>query len=85
MVGESKQVLVSREELPTKTAHMCLLGTVCKGTRLGDPPRIGVCILACSHHVQVPISPPERKNDVLVHASSQPSFLYKGKDLQSIL
>ena len=59
MVGESKQVLVSRGELPAKIARMRPLGAVRKGTRLGDPPRIGVYTPAYSHHEQVPILPPE--------------------------
>ncbi|GMN64613.1 hypothetical protein TIFTF001_033697 [Ficus carica] len=51
-VGESREVLISRGELPTKTAHMCPLGAVHKGTWLGDPPRIRVCTPACSHPIQ---------------------------------
>ncbi|GMN57180.1 hypothetical protein TIFTF001_026295 [Ficus carica] len=52
-------MLVSRWELPAKTAHMRPLDVVRKGTRQGDPPRIGVRTLACSHSIQVPIPPPK--------------------------
>ncbi|GMN56221.1 hypothetical protein TIFTF001_025327 [Ficus carica] len=58
MVGESEHVLVSRGELPAKTAHMRPLSAIRKDTRLGDPPRIGVCTPICFQHLQVPILPP---------------------------